>query len=217
MTHRWLTAATALVLLLVSGCVLDLAPSPRPTSTPTAVASPSPSPSVTSSPTAAATASAEPTASPEPTLALDLPEKTDDRAVSVQVEPRVGGDGGEITVTVTSEADERIDELVLRWPRGLNRTLFLRPFVPSDARLAPGQPLVQNWTKWVLGPGEDGEPRGTVSLGYGPLLAGATLTIPLDVVRRADGPVEFDLQVLAQNSVLTLPDGEPAELRIEIP
>ena len=214
-------AVASLVLVVVSGCVLDLAPSPTPTptSTPTTIASPSPSPSASasSSPTSAATATAEPTATPEPTLALDLPEETDDRAVSVEVEPRVGGDGGEVTVTVTSEADERIDELVLRWPRGLNRTLFLRPFAPSDARLAPGQPLVQNWTKWVLGPGEEGEPAGTVSLGYGPLLAGATLTIPLDAVRRADGPVEFDLQVLAENSLLTLPDGEPAELRIEIP
>ena len=121
-------------------------------------------------------------------------------------------------VTVTSQADDMVEELVLRWPRELNRTLFLRPFEPSEQRIAEGgPPLVQDWTKWVLGPGEEGEPAGTVSLGWGPLFPGATLTIPVHVVRRADGPVEFDLQVLADNAILTAPDGEPAEFRVEVP
>lgn len=156
--------------------------------------------------------------SPEPTLGIDLPPESDERVVEVAVEPNVGADGGEIVVRVTSLAEDRIGELVVRWPRELNRVLFLRPFVPSDERIREGgPPLVQTWTKWVLGPGEEGEPAGTVSLGYGPLSAGATLEIPLDVVRRADGPVEFDLQVLAENDLLTLPDGSPAELRVEVP
>ena len=36
----------------------------------------------------------------------------------------------------------------------------------------------------------------------------------LDVVRRADGPVSFDLQILSDNAILTLPNGEPAEVRV---
>ena len=47
-------------------------------------------------------------------------------------------------------------------------------------------------------------PPGTVSLGWGPLLPEATLTIPVGVVRRADGPVAFDLQILSDNAILTL-------------
>jgi hypothetical protein len=37
------------------------------------------------------------------------------------------------------------------------------------------------------------------------------------VTRLAPGPVAFDLQVLAGNDLLSLPDGQPAELRVEIP
>jgi hypothetical protein len=121
-------------------------------------------------------------------------------------------------ITVTSGSDQRIDELVLRWPTELGETLFLAPFAPSDDRIRDGgPPLVQAWTKWVIGPGEQGEPAGTTSLGYGPLLAGATLEIPLVVTRRADGPVAFDLQLLAGNDQLSLPDGSAAELRVEVP
>ncbi len=211
----WRPALLTLALAAAAGCVAD------PTPSPTTVASPTLAPTATAEPTptasAGATPSGEPTPSPEPTLGLPLPDETDERIVAVEVTPDVGADGGQVVVSVTSQADVRIDELVLRWPRELNRTLFLRPFVPSDDRLAPGAPLVQDWTKWVLGPGEDGEPAGTVSVGWGPLLAGATLTIPLDAVRRTDGPIEFDLQVLAGNGLLALPDGAPAELRIEIP
>ena len=44
----------------------------------------------------------------------------------------------------------------------------LAPFEPSDDRIRDGgPPLVQEWTKWVIGPGERGEPAGTTS-GSGP-------------------------------------------------
>ena len=69
----------------------------------------------------------------------------------------------------------------------------------------------------VVGPGEHGEPAGTTSLGWGPLLAGATLEIPIVATRREAGPLAFDLQVLSGNDLLTLDSGEPAELRIEVP
>ena len=203
-----------LSLLLLGGCVST--PTPSPSARPTLEASPSPSPSGTGPP--AGTAEPTATATPAPALGLDLPDETDNRVVEVSVDPQVRSDGGRIVVTVTSQADDMIEELVLRWPRELSRTLFLRPFEPSEQRIAEGgPPLVQPWTKWVVGPGEEGEPARTISLGWGPLFAGATLTIPVDVVRRADGPVEFDLQVLAENAILTSPDGEPVELRVRVP
>jgi hypothetical protein len=199
--------------LLLAGCVSSPTPSPA--------TSASVEPTTTPSTTEAPSESAEPTPTPSPepdALSLDLPAETDDRVVAVTVEPQVGEDGGEIVVTVRSDSTEMIEELVLRWPRALNRTLFLRPFEPSEQRIADGgPPLVQEWTKWVLGPGEEGEPAGTVSLGWGPLFPEATLTIPVDVVRRADGPVSFDLQILSDNAILTLPEGEPAEVRVSVP
>jgi hypothetical protein len=138
-------------------------------------------------------------------------------AISVTTEVAADG-GGQITVTVTSEAADLIDELVLRWPTDLAQTLYLAPFVPDPALgTDAGGNLVRTWTKWVIGPGEQGEPDGTTSLGYGPLEAGATLTIPLYVTRTAAGPVSFDLQALAGESLLTLSDGQPAELRVEVP
>jgi hypothetical protein len=208
------TLLIGLAMVLLAGCVVAPTPTPEPTASPTI--EPSPSPPTTEPPSA--TAAPSPTATPEPALGLDLPIEADRRVVKVTVEPAVGADGGEIVVTVTSRAEEMVDELVLRWPHALNRILFLRPFEPSEQRIADGgPPLVQQWTKWVLGPGEEGEPTGTVSLGWGPLLPGATLTIPIDVVRRADGPVEFDLQVLADNAILTVPNGHPAELRVKVP
>ena len=202
-----------LALLLLTGCIV--AP---PTPSPSATVEPTPSPSPTTTPLPTGTPEATAAATPEPALGLDLPDETDARIVAVTVEPQVGADGGEIVVIVSSEADEMIEELVLRWPRELNRTLFLRPFEPSEQRIVDGgPPLVQEWTKWVLGPGEEGEPAGTVSLGWGPLMPGGTLTIPIDVVRRADGAVAFDLQVLSDNAILSLGDGEPAERRVEVP
>ena len=205
-----------LALLLLSGCVFEPTPSPSPSPTREPSASPSPSASETGSPSV--TAEPVATATPKPELTLALPKKTDARVVDVAVEPQVGAEGGTIVVTVTSRADDMVEELVLRWPRPLGRKLLLRPFVPSNERIAEGgPPLVQAWTKWVVGPGEEGEPARTISLGWGPLFAGATLTIPVNVVRRSGGPVEFDLQVLAENAILTTPDGEPAEIRVRVP
>src|SRR5690606_32764416 len=127
-----------------------------------------------------------------PSLALDLPAGRDGRTVRVTVEPALDAGGGRIVVSVTSLAEARIDELVLRWPTELDERLFLAPFVPSAERIAEGgPPLVQPWTKWVVGPGEQDEPAGTTSLGYGPLLPGATLEIPLYATRVNPGPVAF--------------------------
>ena len=155
-----------LAVLLLAGCLSSPTPSPS--------ASASVEPTAVPSATGASTESAEPTPTPSPepaALSLDLPGESDDRVVAVTVDPQVDAEGGEIVVTVTSESAEMIEELVLRWPRELNRTLFLRPFEPSEQRIADGgPPLVQEWTKWVLGPGEEGEPAGTVSLGWGPLM-----------------------------------------------
>ena len=203
---------------LLAACDAEVQPSPSiPSAAPSMTAETSASPSVTARQSATVAASPSPT--PEPSLALDPPDGTDPRTVGVDVTPEVAADGGgRIVVTVTSGADSRIDELVLRWPTELADTLFLAPFEPTPDRIADGgPPLVQPWTKWVVGPGERGEPEGTTSLGWGPLLAGATLEIPILVTREAPGPVAFDLQVLAGNDLLTLTDGTPAELRVEIP
>ena len=212
---RRVSPAALPLILGLAACLPSTSVSPTPT--PALTVSPSPtrtaSPTVEPSPTEAPSA----TATPEPELSLDLPEGTDSREVSVSVQPDLGADGGEIIVSVTSLADERIDELVLRWPAELNDSIVLAPFVPSEARIAEGgPPLEQDWTKWVLGPGEQGEPAGTISLGYGPLLPGATLNMPLYARRNDPGSLAFDLQVLAGNDLLTL-DGGPAELRIDIP
>ena len=209
--------ALALAITLLAACDAEPEPTPTPSAAASATARPSPSPSPTAPESATVDASPSPT--PEPSLALDPPDGTDPRTVSVEVTPEVdAGGGGRLVVAVTSGADSRIDELVLRWPTDLADTLFLAPFEPTPDRIADGgPPLVQPWTKWVVGPGERGEPDGTTSLGWGPLLAGATLEIPIVVTRQAPGPVAFDLQVLAGNDLLTLADGAPAELRVEVP
>jgi hypothetical protein len=213
--RRPLVATLAIVL---SACVAQPTPSGTPVAT--TPVSPTPSPSTTATARADESASAAPSvaATPEPPLSLDPPEGTDPRVIEVRAEPDIGAAGGLMLVTVTSISDQRIDELVLRWPTELGGTLFLAPFAPSDDRIRDGgPPLVQPWTKWVLGPGEQGEPAGTTSLGWGPLLAGGTLEIPIVVTRRAEGPVAFDLQVLAGNDLLTLANGGLAELRVEVP
>lgn len=198
------------MIVVVAGCTAEPSPTPAPTATeqpptPTPVASPTLAPSA--SPTIA-----------EPPLSLALPEGRDPRVVTAAVTPDIGEGGGVLTVTVTSGTDERIDELVLRWPTELGATLALAPFEPTPERISDGgPPLVQEWTKWVVGPGEQGEPDGTISVGWGPLLPRATLTIPLIVTRVAAGPVAFDLQLLAGNDLLTFESGEPAELRVEVP
>ena len=201
-----------LVVLTASACVAEDSPSPSPSATS------EPTPSLTAEPSPSATTAASPTPTPEPALSLDPPDETDARVVTATVTPEIGAEGGTLTVTVTSAVDERIDELVLRWPTELSDTLVIAPFTPSPERIAEGgPPLVQPWTKWVIGPGEKDEPDGTTSIGWGPLLPEATLTIELDVTRQAAGPVEFDFQILAGNALLTLDDGEAAELRIEVP
>ena len=216
---RCLRATLAvLVGLTASACVAEEPPSPSPLPSGTASASAVPSvpSSVDASPSA--TSSTPPTPTPEPELSLDPPGETDPRVITATALPEIGEEGGTLTVTVASAAAERIDELVLRWPTELNDTLFIAPFTPSPERIVDGgPPLVQPWTKWVIGPGEKGEPDGTISIGWGPLLPDATLTIELDVTRRTPGSVAFDLQVLAGNALLALDNGEPAELRVEVP
>jgi hypothetical protein len=204
-------AAALLVLSLAAGCVFG----PTQSAVPTATASPSLGSTAAS---AAATATPEPTPEPTPAFALPHPGTSDPRAVEVTVEPSVDEANGELVVTVTNTAQERIDEIVLRWATDLDEVLFLAPFEPSDDRIREGgPPLVQDWTKWVIGPGERGEPGGTTSLGYGPILAGTTLAIPILVDRRDPGPIAFDLQVLSGNDLLQLADGGAAVLRVEIP
>ena len=218
MPHRRLTglparAATRVALacagvLVVAGCVGPLATQ----SPPPATATPQPSPSAPASIGPPAT----PTATPEPPLSLDLPAARDARRVRVSIQPTVPAIGvGHLTIRVTSLATTRVSELVLRWPTQLNGIVFLSPFQPSSSRLTDA--LIQPWTKWVIGPGEQGEPAGTTSLGWGPLDPGATLTIPLIATRRASGPVAFDLQLLAGEALLTTEAGAPAETRVSIP
>jgi hypothetical protein len=197
---------TLLSGLVVTACVLN--PSPTPTPPAPSLAPASQQPSVVESPS--------PTPAPE--FTLELPPERDPRQISVSVAPDVGAEDGEVLVTVTSLADERIDEIVLRWATPLDDVLFLAPFVPTPDRIREGgPPLVQDWTKWVVGPGERDEPAGTTSLGYGPLLPGATLTIPIAADRLRSGPVAFDMQILAGNALLLLDDGTDAVLRVEVP
>ncbi len=203
------------------------------------VAEPTPtgSPSVSSQPTTAATPSASasasatnaPTTIPDPVLKLRLPPARDARRVRYEVEPRVDPKGdGSIQVTLENLSNRRIDEIVLRWPTDVKKTLFLAPFAPTRDRVAEGgSPLHYAWTRWVEGPGELGEPAGTTTLGYGPLLPGQVLTIPLVVTRRGPGPVAFEMQFLSGvpheapvppegDALLRDPDGKPAETRVEI-
>jgi hypothetical protein len=198
-----------LVLVSASACL------PLPTETPT--------PSPTSTPTPEPTPTAEPSVTPEPTpepYALPAASSTDPRRVTVTVAPNLATDAsGTITVTVANLDGSMIPELVLRWSTSLDEHLFLAPFTPSNDRICNGcPPLVQPWTKWVIGPGLRGEPAGTTSLGWGPLLAApASLQIPIVANRRIAGPVSFELQVLAGEALLTLDTGLPAEFRVEVP
>lgn len=206
-------APPLLLALVVAGCLANPSASPSVS----ASAQPSTTPAVTAS--GQPSTSVEPTATPEPPLSLTPPPDHDRRQVAVRVDPRVPNDGdGEIVVTVTSLTDRRVGELVLRWNTDLDQVLYLAPFRPSEQRIRDGgPPLIQNWTKWVLGPGESGEPAGTTSLGWGPLLPGGKLTIPIQVTRQQAAAVAFDLQVLAGEAILSLEDGSPAELRVTVP
>ena len=206
-------AGALLAALLVAACS-----APTPNGSPSS-GSPSSVPSASGSASEPATATELPTATPEPPLSLELPPTEDSRMIRAHVAPDVAVDGGgHMTVTVTNLSTERVTELVLRWPTALNRSLFLAPFAPSHQRIADGgPPLLQDWSKWVVGPGERGEPAGTISLGWGPLDPGATLRITILVTRRAAGAFEFDLQLLAGEAILLLESGEPAELRVSVP
>ena len=137
----------------------------------------------------------------------------------ITVTPQIATDAsGQITVVVTNLDSTRVQEVVLRWATALDQILFLAPFTPSTGRTCDGcPPLVQAWTKWVVGPGLRGEPAGTTSLGWGPFDPGATLTIPIVANRRTPGPVTFDLQVLAGENLLTLENGSPAWVRVAVP
>jgi hypothetical protein len=215
-TVAWLMPVAALIAAggALAACDLLVEPTPIPTAT----AVPSPTPVASVAPTSSA-AAASPTPTPEPALSLDPPGASDERRVRVGVAFALPADtNGRILVTLTNLSEERIGEVILRWPTELRQTIFLAPFIASEDRIRDGRPpLDQDWTKWVEGPGERGEPAGTTSLGYGPMDPGTTLTIPLFATRAAAGPVAFDLQVLVGEALLTRDDGTPAQLRVEAP
>lgn len=160
-----------------------------------------------------------PAASSALPFSLPLPAGRDPRAVQYSVSARVPATGtGQLVVTVTNLTDRLIGELVLRWPTSLAARLSLAPFSPSMQRIADGgPPLVQPWTKWVEGPGEGGEPAGTTSLGWGPLLPRSTLVVTLVATRGEAGPVAFDLQLLTGEAILTGADGNLARTRVQVP
>jgi hypothetical protein len=146
---------------------------------------------------------------------LATPPKHDARRIRFSISADVPATGtGRFTVHVTNLSNARIQEIVLRWPTALAKTMSLAPFQASLRRLTTL--LIQPWTKWVIGPGEQGEPAGTTSLGWGPLLPGATLDIPLFATRRAAGAVSFDLQFLAGEAILTTSSGGVAETRVTV-
>ena len=193
---------------LLAGCAPQVTPSPSvaPTPTPSESVAPSLAPSV------------EPTATPIPHLVLPAPSATDTVAITYTVDVQVeAGASGRIVVVVKNLTKTMVPELVLRWPTALRDTIFLAPFEPSQQRIREGgDPLVQDWTKWVDGPGERGEPAGTTSLGWGPLLPGGELTIPILATRRGPGPITFDFQILNGEAIL-LSDGQPAATQVAVP
>ena len=223
MTRPMRASLVAALALGLAACVAEPSPTPSPAASPTATIEATPSAS------SAPGGTAGPTASPDPTLKLRLPQARDSRRVRFVVDPKVDPDGdGSIQVTVENLSNRRIDEIVLRWPTEVKKTLFLAPFAPTRDRVAEGgPPLHYAWTRWVEGPGELGEPAGTTTLGYGPLQPGQVLTIPLVVTRRGPGRVAFEMQFLSGvpheapvppegDALLRDPDGDPAETRIEI-
>jgi hypothetical protein len=189
-------------------------------STPTASANPSTtaSSSGAASPPESANATGEPSPSDSGRLTLPSSTATDSTPISYTVAVEVAARAsGRLVIVVTNLGQVLVPELVLRWPTGVRDTVFLAPFEPSAQRIREGgDPLVQDWTKWVEGPGEHGEPAGTTSLGWGPLLVGGTLTIALLATRVAPGPITFDLQILNGEAVLQS-DGAPAWSQVTVP
>ncbi len=200
-----LSGVLALVFLL-AGCGLFSSPSP------------SPEPSQDSTPTAEPTVTAEPTPTPDPGLRLPTPSASDPTEITYTVTVELeAGASGRLVIVVSNLTQELVPELVLRWPTAVRDTIFLAPFEPSSQRIREGgDPLRQDWTRWVDGPGEHGEPAGTTSLGWGPLLPGGTLTIPVLATRVAAGPLTFDLQILNGEAILT-GDGVAAWTEVTVP
>lgn len=201
-------------LLALAGVAILAACAPQVTPTPGGSASLSPSPAVSRT----AAPSLEPTATPDLGLTLPPPAAVATTTISYTLTVEINAnESGKLTVVVTNLGREMVPELVLRWPTAVRDTVFLAPFEPSQQRIREGgDPLVQDWTKWVDGPGEHGEPAETTSLGWGPLLAGGTLTIAILATRVAPGPVAFDFQVLDGEAIL-LSGGLPAQLRVTVP
>ena len=198
--------------LVLAGCSLQSTPSPAGSIAGSGSGAPSPSAS------AGGSATAEPSPSDSGRLTLPAPTTSDPTPINytVSVEVEAGG-SGRIVIVVKNLGSAIVPELVLRWPTAVRDTIFLAPFQPSQQRIREGgDPLVQDWTKWVEGPGERGEPAGTTSLGWGPLLAGGTLTIPVLATRVTPGPISFDLQILSGEAVLRS-DGAPAWLEVDVP
>jgi len=81
---------------------------------------------------------------------------------------------------------------------------------PSVAILCARETMYATWRT------RGAEPAGTTSLGWGPLLRGGTLTIPVLATRVAPGAITFDLQILSGEAVLRA-DGAPAWLQVEVP
>ena len=197
---------TVALALLVAGC--GLFPSPSPSS----------KPRVEPTPTEEPTPTVEPTPTEEAGLRLPTPTASDLTSITYTVTVELeAGASGRLLVEVSNLTTDIIPELVLRWPTAVRDTIFLAPFEPLQQRIREsGDPLRQDWTKWVDGPGEHGEPAGTTSLGWGPLLAGGTLTIPVLATRVAPGPLTFDFQLLNGQAILVT-DGVPAWTEVTVP
>jgi hypothetical protein len=210
--RRRVIAATLAGSLALTACLLEASPTPN--------ATPSASPSIGPSPSAAesASASVQPSPSQQTLLRLPSPSGTDGSPISYTVTVDIGAGGsGRLVLVVKNLGEELVHELVLRWPTEVRDTIFLAPFTPTKQRIREGgDPLVQDWTKWVDGPGESGEPAGTTSLGWGPLLVGGTLTIPILATRVAPGPIAFDFQILNGEKILQS-NGDPAWFEVDVP
>jgi hypothetical protein len=200
--------------VVLAACSLQTSPNPSASASGGGSSTERPSPSESAGPTA----TAEPSPSDSGQLTLPAPAGNDLNPITHKVTVEVAaGASGRLVIVVTNLGQEMVQELVLRWPTAVRDTIFLAPFAPSAQRIREGgDPLVQDWTKWVDGPGEHGEPAGTTSLGWGPLLKGGTLTIPVLVTRVAPGPITFDLQILSGEKVLQT-DGAPAWFQVTVP
>jgi hypothetical protein len=202
--------------LLLAACSIEA----TPTATSSVPGSPAASSSVSPSGSPEASATAEPSPSDSGRLTLPAPTESDPTPISYSVKVDVAaGASGRIVVVVKNLGEVIVPELVLRWPTELRDTIFLAPFEPSQQRIREGgDPLVQPWTSWVDGPGEHGEPAGTTSLGWGPLLRGGTLTIPVLATRVAPGPIVFDLQILnGDTGAILRSDDAPVWVQVTVP